>query len=242
MILGCAGTAHAAVEIDQENLAVWRSGTRIAGSLLHYQPEFAVSRLGQLQSVTAGKEGFLKSIDLQLFRTNDSNPNLSFDVSIVNGEPALTGAIVPLATVSLLRSSLPTAVAVQSGVLVNVDFSSLNYALKAGQKFSILISMPAIATGSGSPTINGPSWAYGLERTSDGSFTPEFTNYSGGFNTVINGDGSRAITGSDRGFRTYVDVTAVPEPATWTMMTGGFGMVGGAIRAGRRRKVTFAHA
>ena len=27
----------------------------------------------------------------------------------------------------------------------------------------------------------------------------------------------------------------VPEPATWAMMVGGFGMVGGAMRAGRRR-------
>jgi hypothetical protein len=39
----------------------------------------------------------------------------------------------------------------------------------------------------------------------------------------------------------YVDVGAVPEPATWAMMIGGFGMVGGAMR--RRRvstKVSFA--
>lgn len=36
---------------------------------------------------------------------------------------------------------------------------------------------------------------------------------------------------------------AVPEPATWAMMIGGFGMVGGSIRAARRKqKVSVSHA
>jgi hypothetical protein len=39
-------------------------------------------------------------------------------------------------------------------------------------------------------------------------------------------------------------VGAVPEPATWAMMLGGFGLVGGAMRSARRRKakVTYATA
>lgn len=32
----------------------------------------------------------------------------------------------------------------------------------------------------------------------------------------------------------------VPEPASWTMTLGGFGLVGGALRAGRRASVRFA--
>jgi hypothetical protein len=32
---------------------------------------------------------------------------------------------------------------------------------------------------------------------------------------------------------------AVPEPASWAMMLGGFGLVGGALR---RRRTTLAHA
>lgn len=31
-------------------------------------------------------------------------------------------------------------------------------------------------------------------------------------------------------------VSAVPEPATWAIMVGGFGLVGGAMRSARRRK------
>ena len=33
---------------------------------------------------------------------------------------------------------------------------------------------------------------------------------------------------------------AVPEPATWAMMIGGFGLVGGAMRRRTHRTVTFA--
>ena len=32
-----------------------------------------------------------------------------------------------------------------------------------------------------------------------------------------------------------IPATAVPEPATWTLMLGGVGAVGGALRAQRRR-------
>jgi choice-of-anchor C domain-containing protein len=40
-----------------------------------------------------------------------------------------------------------------------------------------------------------------------------------------------------------VSIAAVPEPATWAMMIGGFGMVGGAMRLARRRqKAAFATA
>jgi hypothetical protein len=40
-----------------------------------------------------------------------------------------------------------------------------------------------------------------------------------------------------------VALGAVPEPATWAMMIGGFGMVGGAMRSARRKqKVTVSYA
>lgn len=37
-----------------------------------------------------------------------------------------------------------------------------------------------------------------------------------------------------------ITVGNVPEPASWAMMIGGFGVVGGAARARRRTRVTFA--
>jgi len=32
----------------------------------------------------------------------------------------------------------------------------------------------------------------------------------------------------------------VPEPASWAMMLGGFGLVGGAMRSRRKAAVSFA--
>lgn len=38
----------------------------------------------------------------------------------------------------------------------------------------------------------------------------------------------------------FSDNGAVPEPASWAMMLGGFGLVGGAMRSRRKAAVTFA--
>lgn len=48
---------------------------------------------------------------------------------------------------------------------------------------------------------------------------------------------------SDGQFRLTIseaDAGAVPEPAAWTMMLGGFGLIGGTLRQQRRAKVRFA--
>ena len=37
-------------------------------------------------------------------------------------------------------------------------------------------------------------------------------------------------------FQGLLNLPAVPEPATWAMMIGGFGMVGGAMRSARRKR------
>ena len=70
-------------------------------------------------------------------------------------------------------------------------------------------------------------------------------NYTGGLVTLAAGDTlSFQIAAIPAG---YADATiavtslgAVPEPASWAMMIGGFGMIGGALRARRRATVRFA--
>lgn len=53
--------------------------------------------------------------------------------------------------------------------------------------------------------------------------------------------GGQAFYGSDR--LGIASVAAVPEPATWAMLIVGFGLIGGAVRAGRRgSKPAFAAA
>ena len=60
-------------------------------------------------------------------------------------------------------------------------------------------------------------------------------DYQGGFNTILNSDGTRTATSLDRGFRTWVDVAAVPEPASWALMILGFGTIGTTARRKRLR-------
>jgi hypothetical protein len=61
---------------------------------------------------------------------------------------------------------------------------------------------------------------------------------------VLLGSGTLDATGPTHSATVNFNVIgAVPEPATWAMMTLGFGIVGGALRSSRRRtRVTFATA
>jgi len=52
-------------------------------------------------------------------------------------------------------------------------------------------------------------------------------------------DGSVAVYNFNQGGEVHL-ATFVPEPGTWWMMIGGVGLVGGALRARRRRAVAFA--
>jgi len=56
-----------------------------------------------------------------------------------------------------------------------------------------------------------------------------------GEDLFVNWQGVQTFTGAK------VDIGgAVPEPASWAMMLGGFGLVGGAMRSRRRQAVSFA--
>jgi len=68
---------------------------------------------------------------------------------------------------------------------------------------------------------------------------------------VLAGTQTITVNGLSRGNGSYsgslaflgAGASAIPEPATWAMMIGGFGMVGGAVRSARRKtKVTYATA
>jgi hypothetical protein len=53
--------------------------------------------------------------------------------------------------------------------------------------------------------------------------------------------GPISVTGFSFRFQATDIVAAVPEPATWAMMIGGFGMIGGAMRRSQRQKAEVAH-
>lgn len=233
-LLSFSTVVQAKVEIDQSNLVVVPNGSRLAGSTIFHQPSFAVGRFGQMQSVTAGKTGLLTRLDLQIYRPNNARTILPNSISLVDGEPGTTGEIVKVASFNFEPGSLPIADDVQAGGLLTIDVSSLGYKVVSGQKFSILFSIPPGDSGPMGPTMNGGVWAFGYTTPIDEfDVATTFIEYDRGFNTLLEGNGTRLVSGVDRGFRTYVDVAAVPEPASWGLMILGFAAAGTAAR-GRR--------
>jgi hypothetical protein len=83
-------------------------------------------------------------------------------------------------------------------------------------------------TSPGSPAPNPDD---GIIKTETGLFTD---SYSGEFD-IRAIDGINAASGNDFGI-TNLNLSAVPEPATWAMMLIGFGAVGFMMRGSRRKQ------
>ena len=62
-----------------------------------------------------------------------------------------------------------------------------------------------------------------------------FSFSTGGGSLYVNWQGVQTFTGA-----TVALGGAVPEPASWALMLGGVGLVGGALRSRRRQAVSFA--
>jgi hypothetical protein len=60
------------------------------------------------------------------------------------------------------------------------------------------------------------------------------------FNAGTNLDSIGFTNGSVSGVALYSTGAAVPEPATWALMLGGFGFIGASMRRRHRTSVTFA--
>lgn len=59
------------------------------------------------------------------------------------------------------------------------------------------------------------------------------------FGNLGNGAGFVANGSVVSNFDWHIDYSAAPEPASWAMMLGGFGLVGGALRSRRRVALSF---
>lgn len=76
----------------------------------------------------------------------------------------------------------------------------------------------------------------------DSMFTTSFFSFLGAGNAVkLSFTAAGSATRSRDAFLDNVSVigAAVPEPASWVMMLGGFGLIGGALRSSRRTSVSF---
>ena len=130
-----------------------------------------------------------------------------------------------------------------SAILPTVTFSSysfeaplIDYDLKAEEDFSILVNGSVIGG-----FVITPDIAASGEITGSGSFSPLTVSGLTTLqilltNTVPIGLGS--VGAGTPGSFTF-NAAAVPEPASWAMFIGGFGLVGSAMRR-RRTSISFA--
>ena len=101
----------------------------------------------------------------------------------------------------------------------------------------------------GSDWYYHPQWSWGFAPGGAGVFKSECDVLSGSgricihtFNWVggyrINDNYSNSATNFEK--LVFTNSSPAPEPASWALMLGGFGAIGGALRARRKAAVSFA--
>ena len=162
-----------------------------------------------VQTFTVGRAGVLDRIEIALSSTGDVTDGLVFELFSTPLDLAAAFP-APLASAVIPRAGLPTSSSFSLSELTVVDLSTANLTVSVGDVFAFSVRGRVFGT---NPAPDDYSGGQGF-----------YVNFSDGF-----------LAGNDHGFRTYVAV--VPEPATWALMIGGFGLAGVALR---RRTVRIA--
>lgn len=192
------------------------SGTRI-------QTLSAADPLGQSFIATGN---VLQSIGLQFATLNPGAIADSVTVSILNGA-GFGGAVLGSVTASPMNVG-------RNDPKIFTDFTFSGLSLVNGGAYTIQVVNNGSGAGNGllfGPNLNNPPFGstFGPDAYAPGKMF--FTGNVGGCG--IN------PASCDLNFRVTTSniASAVPEPATWAMMIGGFAMMGGALR--RRRRAMF---
>jgi len=229
--------AHGAVVVDQQSLSIYYPDKYAAWAIVATLPgEYVgtsqpISTIGAVQTITAGKEGVLDSIWFAVLASPPLSDNLK--LSIVDGDYIL-GSRSLVGTITLPLSSLPTSTPAHPAY--PFDVSAFQYHVSPGQKYSVLLESESSALFSGD-ALFGMGFM-DMVTNQDGSVEAGnvySTGYQGG-DLAVTVDGVPFQTDYDLMFSSYIRISdAVPEPATWAMMTLGFGAIGGVLR--RRKTV-----
>ncbi len=185
------------------------------------------------QTFTAGLTGKLTSIEAPVFQAYVDGYTRPIQVAIFNTDSS--GAPDPTKNLSswlvFNNTSLPTQSSFVRGtqpVFTRFDFAPTQLAtVMAGTQYSIVFGYdPNSPSGSG-----GLVWGYSEtlgQQYQGGSMAYSSDNTVGSWGTQ---------NGRSAGFRTYVEVTPVPEPETYAMMLAGLGLLGVVARRRKQKSV-----
>lgn len=170
----------------------------------------------------------LNSIGFQFEGLNPTSTGAAYTLSLFAGE-TLTGTSLVSRTFTL-----PTAINSRTPAWYDIDVGAT--AVTVGQRYTAVLTSSDTRNG----IVLGPDINIntGAEITGDA--------YAGGralfATSVYPNCTNTAASNCDLNFRVTgtTAAAAVPEPASWAMMLGGFAMLGGALR--RRRAASLATA
>ena len=155
-----------------------------------------------VQTFTVGRAGVLDRIEIALSSTGDVPDDLVFELFTAPLD-LLAPFPTPIVSTFIPRAGLPTSPSFSLSELTVVDLSTANLTVGVGDVFAFSVR----------GRVFGTNPAPGDYIGGQGFFTLPSDEFE---------------LGNDHGFRTYV--AAVPEPATWALMIGGFGLAGAALR------------
>ena len=90
-------------------------------------------------------------------------------------------------------------------------------------------------------TLAAGNYWFSLQNAVTSQGDPMYWDQNGGPSTSVQFNSSwGTFYPSSHAFTLYGSPAPAPEPASWAMMLGGFGLVGGAMRARRKAQVSFA--
>ena len=187
-----------------------------------------VSFSGPIGQSFTSIDSVLTSIGFQFNSLNPGSTNSPVTFTLREGE-GLSGAV-------LFTNSFTLPTTINSRTPAWYDFVLPNVAVTAGSVYTALVSTTSsrLALVYGPDiTIGGPN--NGQPVSGDAYLPGQLITTRPTGSAICEGDASIC----DANFRVSgvtPPVAAVPEPATWAMMIGGFGLVGGAMR--RRRATT----
>jgi hypothetical protein len=229
----------AAIVVDTDALV--RPGRQVQGQALitvglpPARPGFSAFNIALVQTFTAGTAGRLHGIDFQMFRPTNLLPG-TLSMSLIDGD-FLAGARTVWGQQSVAIGDLRSLTGARDlEPLLRFDTARFGLALDTGDRFSVVFNVAPDGAAATAALLIGN--VLGVQALPGGGFAPilERSNYAGGALVTLRSDGTPSAPGAnDVGFRTVFDTgpAVIPEPASWTLLIAGFGLIG-AVRRRQR--------